>query len=678
MSEPAEETSNLAGHTLHALYFCYLYAVIILGFALIAHAVYRITTTHIGYQWLILAAITGITGFCCVTIPAVNSKISIGDSLFFTNLILFGIPAGVLTQAVDSLSASCRAKTRSRRLQYILFNTAATALAAHVSGTTFFSMMKQGPLAQTPAKTIGELFVPLGVLAIVHYVVNSGTVSIIVALEKRKNPLRVWKDSFLWTSATYFVGAAAAGCVSINIRAIQPQMLLVIVVALLVVYFTYKTYLDKVAELHKLKSNLEEKVKQRTNELQEATERAMSLADAADAASRAKSDFLATMSHEIRTPLNAVIGYSEMLQEDAVDLGYPQLIPDLQRIGSAGKHLLSLINDVLDFSKIEAGMLKLHIIDFNLHQTIEELVQIYSGSAKEKGLDLVCSIDNCVPRFIMGDPDRLRQILTNLIGNAIKFTNQGEVSIRVKIETRDELLSLRFEVKDTGIGIPAEAQERIFQAFSQADGSTTRKYGGTGLGLAIVRRLVAMMGGEVGVQSEPGQGSKFWFTATFLITQDQTIAQSAYSKFENVRVLIVDENENSRDVLGRHLASWGMITATAANAAQAIELARNCASLSKPFDIALFDMPGMDGFELATMFQNDVLVSNVALVLVNSEEPLEKQRVQTAGFHACLSKPLAKAQLNSCIAEIMSSKSAGLLAAAMETRTLSSLAATRP
>jgi signal transduction histidine kinase/FixJ family two-component response regulator len=643
-----------------------MYSVIALGLAVLAMAFYHIPSMDTGYRWLFLTAIAGLTGFYCVTIPAVNSKISIGDTLFFTNMILFGIPAGVLTQAADSLSASFRAKTRSRRLQYIAFNVGATALSAHISGTVFFSMMKRGPLVHEPVKTIGELFVPLGVLAITHYCLNSGSVSIIVALEKCRNPLSVWKNSFLWTSITYFAGAAAAGFIAFNFGNIQPQTFVIIVVVVGVVYFTYKTYLNKVAELHRLKLNLEEEVQDRTRELHEATQRAISLANAAEAASRAKSDFLATMSHEIRTPLNAVIGYSEMLQEDALDLGYPQLIPDLQKIGSAGKHLLSMINDILDFSKIEAGKLELNLSSFNLHQTIEELVQIYSGSAHRKGLHLICSIDDLVPRYVIGDQDRLGQILTNLIGNAIKFTDDGEIAILISINNSDDQFSLRFDVKDTGIGISDEAQRRIFDAFCQADGSTSRRYGGTGLGLAIVRRLVEMMGGNIGVESKPGKGSDFWFTACFQTAQDQSTTPSCCERFENVRVLIVDDSESNRALLGHQLAAWGIECISAENGIEALELARSSAEVGKPFDIALIDMhmPGIDGLRLAAVFKSDTLVSNVSLVLLNSGEPLERKMVQAAGFHACLRKPVAKSQLVSQIADIMASKRAVIPAAA--------------
>jgi signal transduction histidine kinase len=514
--------------TSHPLFFPYMYVVITVGMIVLAASLYRLWRTPVNYEWLILALITGLTSFYCVTIPAANSKISIGDSLFFTNLILFGIPVGVLTQVVDSFCASCRAKTRSKRVRYVLFNVASTSVSSYISGTVFFKLMKQGPLGEAPIITVGELFVPLGVLAIVHYLANSGSMSLIVALEKRKNVISVYKDGFLWTSLTDFLGAIAAGLIAVSIRKIEPMMFVVTAAVLLLVYFGYKTYMDKVAELQDLRDNLEEEVQQRTQALQEATERAIELAHAAEAASRAKSDFLATMSHEIRTPLNAVIGYSEMLQENAVDFGYAELIPDLLKISSAGKQLVSIISDILDFSKIEAGMLKLNMSEFDIRQIIAELIHVYSGPAHKKGLHLTSSIDDLIPSRLIGDPDRLRQILTNLIGNAIKFTHKGEVIVLVETEELGETTSLRFEVRDTGIGIPAEARGLIFQAFSQADGSTTRKYGGTGLGLTIVKRLVEMMDGRVGVESEAGRGSVFWFTASFRRVQDQIVASTAY------------------------------------------------------------------------------------------------------------------------------------------------------
>jgi len=258
---------------------------------------------------------------------------------------------------------------------------------------------------------------------------------------------------------------------------------------------------------------LEDQVRQRTLDLQTATEKAQALARQAEAASLAKSQFLATMSHEIRTPLNAVIGYSEMLQEEAEESGSGNLVADLRKINAAGRHLLELIGDILDFSKIEAGKLTLEKADFDLHQTVTGLTQVLAVAAQHKQLNLVCSIEEDVPVSVKGDQARLRQILTNLIANAVKFTHQGQVEVRVSRENSGGMNLLRFEVRDTGIGISRESQNLIFDAFSQADGSTTRKYGGTGLGLAIVKRLVEMMGGQIGVQSDLGKGSTFWFTA---------------------------------------------------------------------------------------------------------------------------------------------------------------------
>jgi signal transduction histidine kinase len=512
------ESANLSpkANAQHPMFLPYLHGMIALGGIVLGLQLFRMPQ---GYEWLILVAVTGLTGFYSVNIPSQNSKISIGNSLVFTNLILFGVPAGVITQAVDSFCVSCRAKNRSKRMRHVLFNVAATTVSAFISGIVFFRLIGTGPLAHASSPSLRELFVPLVGLAIIHYLANSGSISVIVTLEERKNLLMVWKDGLLRTSIAYFIGVVPAGLIAVSIGKVDPRIFLIIGVILLAVYFTCRTYLDKVAELHKLRMNLEQQVKQRTLALEEATQRAIALADAAEAASRAKSEFLDVMSHEIRTPLNAVIGYSEMLQEEADDLGYQSLVPDLKKITSAGKHLLRLICDILDFSKIEAGMLKLNIVELDLHKTIAELVQIYSGPAKDKGLNLTYSFDELVPSVILGDPDRLRQIFTNLIGNAIKFTSGGTVSVNITVDSIGEMVSLRFEVIDTGIGVLPENREKIFQAFAQADASTTRKYGGTGLGLTIVKRLVEMMDGRVGIESEPGKGSTFWFTASFPCVQ---------------------------------------------------------------------------------------------------------------------------------------------------------------
>jgi signal transduction histidine kinase/FixJ family two-component response regulator len=634
-----------------------MYSMIILGIASLLLSLWQLYQMHSGYQWLILAALTLLTSSYTVKIPAINSKISIGDSFFFTNLILFGTPAGVITAALDALLGSCRAKTRSRRLQYVFFNVAATACSARIGGSLFFCMLHRDSISQEPVRSPAEIYFPLVALALIYYLLNTGSVAAIIALERRKGLWTTWKEGFLWTSVTYFAGAAAAGLIAITMGRVAPWMLAVIVPVFLIVYLGYKTYLDKVSELNKLKLTLEEKVGQRTLDLHKATERATALARDADAASRAKSEFLATMSHEIRTPLNAVIGYSEMLQEDAEDLECPTMIPDLQKINSAGKQLLGLIGDILDFSKIEAGKLKLNIIDFDLHRILEDVIELYAGAAHRKDLDLICSIGEDVPAGLMGDPDRFRQVLTNLISNAIKFTQAGDIVVLVSVEHDGEPPLLRVEVRDTGIGVPPEAQGRIFEAFSQADGSTTRKYGGTGLGLAIAKQLIEMMGGKIGVQSEPGKGSTFWFTARFEKSATQAAPLACPCSFEDRRVLVVDDNENNRIILGRQLASWGMEHDTAEDATQALKLARDAAKSGDPYDVAVIDMhmPGIDGLDLARMIKSDRSISDIPLVLLNSGTTVEKQGARDAGFSACLDKPVRKADFCNCLASLFSS-----------------------
>ena len=256
-------------------------------------------------------------------------------------------------------------------------------------------------------------------------------------------------------------------------------------------------------------------VAQDITERQRVHEELQKAKEAAEAASHSKSTFLANMSHELRTPMNAIIGYSEMLIEDGADTGQEEIIPDLQKIHTAGMHLLALINDILDFSKIEAGKLELDLVEFDVRQMVEEVVELLAERAHGKGLELVCAIHHEVPLAVQGDPVRLRQILINLAGNAIKFTPQGEVVIRVIPKALTEQTALlRFEVCDTGIGVAPENQTHIFESFAQEDSTTTRQFGGTGLGLAIAKQLVEMMGGTIGLESQSGCGSTFWFTVS--------------------------------------------------------------------------------------------------------------------------------------------------------------------
>lgn len=379
--------------------------------------------------------------------------------------------------------------------------------------------------------------------------------------------------------------------------------------------------------------------------------------DTADAANRAKSQFLASMSHELRTPMNAILGYSEMLIEDATDTGQEEIIPDLQKICTAGKHLLALINDILDLSKIEADKMELEQIDFDLWQTVEDGVELCAERAHHKGVELACCIHPDVPTSMRGDPVRLRQILLNFLSNAIKFTEQGEVVARVlPVEESEQTIVLRFEVRDTGIGMTPEAQARIFDAFSQADSSSTRKYGGTGLGLAIAKQLAEMMGGRVGVESTLGQGSTIWCTARLTKHPDHgnTVSGSPHAT-QNLRLLIVDDNDTNRSILCQQTSACGVDGACAASGPQALKMLHSAVARGEPYDLAILDMhmPDMDGIALAHAIKADPMIAAVSLVMLTSlGQSGDVQDLQQLGIVELLRKPVRQSMLSHCLATI--------------------------
>ena len=374
--------------------------------------------------------------------------------------------------------------------------------------------------------------------------------------------------------------------------------------------------------------------------------------DAALESTRLKAAFLANMSHEIRTPMNAIIGMSSLLCETDLSTRQRELAATVK---SSADALLTLINDILDFSKIEAGKLTFEVVDFDLYKVVEGAVDVLAEQAHAKKIELSSLIDADVPTLLWGDPGRLRQVLTNLLSNAVKFTEKGEVSVRV---TRQSVIAgrteIRFEVTDTGIGISQEAQRHIFDAFSQADGSTTRKYGGTGLGLAICRQLVDLMGGHIGVESEPGKGSTFWFTANFerqAITADQGDPKS---KLSGLRVLVVDDNATSRALLQSQVASWDMTSETAEGGENALALLQRAAAAGDPYRIAIVDlqMPEMDGMTLARRIKTDPAIAGTRLLMMTSLESHDESATQDAGVELCLTKPVKHAQLFDCLVMI--------------------------